>query len=44
MLLIHPAQPGSADAMRENQFTESFAFFSSPERQHEWQAMKKLNI
>jgi len=44
MLLIHPAQPGSADAMREHQFTESFAFFSSPERQHEWQAMKKLNI
>jgi predicted glycoside hydrolase/deacetylase ChbG (UPF0249 family)/putative flippase GtrA len=44
MLLIHPAQPGSADAMRENQFTESFAFFSSPERQHEWQAIKKLNI
>ena len=44
MLLIHPAQPGSAHAMREHQFTESFAFFSSPERQHEWEAMKKLNI
>ena len=44
MLLIHPAQPGSVDAMREHQFTESFAFFSSSERQHEWEAMKKLNI
>jgi hypothetical protein len=44
MLLIHPAQPGSAHAMREHQFTESFAFFSSPERQHEWEAMKNLNI
>ena len=44
MLLIHPAQQGSADAMREHQFTESFAFFSSPERQHEWEAMKNLNI
>ena len=44
MLLIHPAQPGSAHAMREHQFTESFTFFSSPERQHEWEAMKSLNI
>ena len=44
MLLIHPAQPGSAHAMREHQFTESFTFFSSPERQHEWEAMKNLNI
>jgi predicted glycoside hydrolase/deacetylase ChbG (UPF0249 family) len=44
MLLIHPAQQGSAHAMREHQFTESFTFFSSPERQHEWEAMKSLNI
>ena len=44
MLLIHPAQPGGADAMRDHQFTESFAFFSSPERQYEWEAMKNLNF
>ena len=44
MLLIHPAQPGGADAMQKHQFTESFAFFSSPERQYEWEAMKNLNF
>ena len=44
ILLIHPAQPGGADAMRDHQFTESFAFFSSPERQYEWEAMKNLNF
>ena len=44
ILLIHPAQPGGADAMRDHQFTESFAFFSSPERQYEFEAMKKLNF
>ena len=44
MLLIHPAQPGGADAMQKQQFTESFAFFSSPERQYEWEAMKNLNF
>ena len=44
MLLIHPAQPGNIDAMQEQQFTESFVFFSSPQRQHEWQAIKDLSI
>jgi hypothetical protein len=44
MLLIHPAQPGGGDVMQEHQFTESCAFFSSPQRQQEWQAMKNLNI
>ena len=44
MLLIHPAQPGGVDAMQKHEFTESFAFFSSPQRQQEWQAMKNLNI
>jgi predicted glycoside hydrolase/deacetylase ChbG (UPF0249 family) len=44
MLLIHPAQPGNIDAMQEQQFTESFVFFSSPQRQHEWQALKDLSI
>jgi hypothetical protein len=44
MLLIHPAQPGSTDAMQAHQFTESFAFFSSPQRQQEWQAVKILDI
>ena len=44
MLLIHPAQPGGVEAMQKHQFTESFAFFSSPQRQQEWQAMKSLTI
>jgi hypothetical protein len=44
MLLIHPAQPGGGDVMQEHQFTESFAFFSSPKRQREWQAIKNLKI
>jgi predicted glycoside hydrolase/deacetylase ChbG (UPF0249 family) len=44
MLLIHPAQPGGGDVTQEHQFTESCAFFSSPQRQQEWQAMKNLNI
>ena len=44
MLLIHPAQPGDAHSMHEHQFTESSAFFSSPQRQQEWQAMKNLKI
>ena len=44
MLLIHPAQPGNIDAMQEQKFTESFVFFSSPQRQHEWQAIKDLSI
>jgi hypothetical protein len=44
MLLIHPAQPGGGDVMQEHQFTESCAFFSSPQRQQEWQAMKNLII
>jgi FtsP/CotA-like multicopper oxidase with cupredoxin domain len=44
MLLIHPAQPGGGDVMQEHQFTESFAFFSSPQRQREWQAIKNLDI
>jgi hypothetical protein len=44
MLLIHPAQPGGGDVMQEHQFTESFAFFSSPQRQREWQAIKNLNL
>jgi hypothetical protein len=44
MLLIHPAQPGCGDDMKEHQFTESFAFFSSPQRQQEWQGMKNLKI
>ncbi|MDA7431139.1 ChbG/HpnK family deacetylase [Synechococcus sp. AH-601-O20] len=44
MLLIHPAQPGGGDVMQEHQFTESFGFFSSPQRQREWQAIKNLNL
>ncbi len=44
MLLIHPAQAGDVNAMQKHQFTESLAFFSSPQRQQEWQAMKKLKI
>ena len=44
MLLIHPAQSGDVNVMQEHQFTESFTFFSSPQRQQEWQAMKKLKI
>ena len=44
MLLIHPAQPGNIYAMHEQEFTESFVFFSSPQRQHEWQAIKDLSI
>jgi predicted glycoside hydrolase/deacetylase ChbG (UPF0249 family) len=44
MLLIHPAQSGDVNVMQEHQFTESFIFFSSPQRQQEWQAMKKLKI
>ena len=44
MLLIHPAQPVGNDVMQQHRFIESFAFFTSPQRQQEWQAIKNLAV
>ena len=40
LLLAHPAAPVSTNQLMQRHFHRSAEFFSSPWRQHEWNALK----